>query len=181
MKRRIIFDIVLIVASVLLTVVATKIGLLDKIMSHIGQYKILAIFVAGWFNTSVFTIAPAIALIGSFAKTTSLIELTLIGSLGAVICDYMLFRFVKDRISTDLYYILSSTKEGRFAKIFHTKIFRFLTPMIGAIIIASPLPDEIGITMLGLTKMDNKKFLLIAYVMNAVGIVVIGVVARLVV
>ena len=42
--------------------------------------------------------------------------------------------------------------------------------MIGAIIIASPFPDEIGVSLMGISKMKTYQFILISFLLNAIGI-----------
>ena len=53
-------------------------------------------------------------------------------------------------------------------------------PVLGTLVIASPLPDELGVAMLGLAKTDKKSFLIISYLGNFLGILAIGGVARLI-
>ncbi|MEK7557169.1 MAG: hypothetical protein AAB538_04290, partial [Patescibacteria group bacterium] len=49
---------------------------------------------------------------------------------------------------------------------------------LAGIIIASPLPDEIGIALLGFMKTRKKDFFLLSLVANFLGILAIGLVAR---
>ena len=58
------------------------------------------------------------------------------------------------------------------------KFFRWLTFLVGGLIIASPLPDELGISILGFSKMKVSWFIAISLVFNFIGILLIGVVAR---
>ena len=48
----------------------------------------------------------------------------------------------------------------------------------GGLILASPLPDELGVAVLGFSKMRLKYFALLSFVFNFLGIAVIGLVAR---
>jgi len=43
-------------------------------------------------------------------------------------------------------------------------------PVIGAIIIASPFPDEIGVSLVGISKIKTYQFLLVSFILNAIGI-----------
>jgi hypothetical protein len=51
-------------------------------------------------------------------------------------------------------------------------------PTIGAIIIISPFPDEIGVALMGLTRMNKLSFLVLTYILNSVGIFILALVAR---
>jgi hypothetical protein len=48
-----------------------------------------------------------------------------------------------------------------------------MLPVIGAIIIASPLPDEVGISLMGLSKISTPKFIFISYILNSIGLFLI--------
>ena len=54
------------------------------------------------------------------------------------------------------------------------KIRNYLLYIFMGIVIASPLPDEIGVTMLaGLTKIKQKYLILISFILNTIGIFLI--------
>ncbi|MDO8658949.1 MAG: hypothetical protein Q7K55_09495, partial [Candidatus Levybacteria bacterium] len=56
------------------------------------------------------------------------------------------------------------------AAVLHTKYFSWTLPVIGAIIIASPLPDEIGVSLISISKMKTYRFLLLSFILNSIGI-----------
>ena len=45
-----------------------------------------------------------------------------------------------------------------------------MLPVIGAIIIASPLPDELGVSLMGMSQMKASRFILLSYILNSIGI-----------
>ena len=49
---------------------------------------------------------------------------------------------------------------------------------VGALIIALPLPDEIGLVMMGLSRMKARHLIPISFVLNSLGIALVGLVAR---
>ena len=55
----------------------------------------------------------------------------------------------------------------------HTKYFSWTLPILGAIIIASPLPDEMGVGLMGISKLKTSKFILLSFILNAIGIFLI--------
>jgi len=67
----------------------------------------------------------------------------------------------------------------RFHLLFKRRFFRWITFFVGGFILASPLPDELGIAVLGFSKMRAKYFVLLSFVFNFLGIVLIGFTARL--
>ena len=58
------------------------------------------------------------------------------------------------------------------------RIFRWLIAFLGALIIASPLPDELGLTMMGFSKIKTSLFIPISFLLNSLGILIIGLIAK---
>jgi len=174
-------DMILIGLSVMLAVYIVKTNIAPHLVLALGGMQWVGVVIAGMFFTSAFTTAPAIAVLGELALTTPLPMLFLLGAIGATLGDYIIFRFFKNRISQDLEYVFSLSKKSRFSGVFKTHLFKFFVPFIGALIIASPMPDEVGVAMLGISKVKDNLFLAISFVMNGVGIFIIGFVARYVI
>lgn len=167
-------DFVFILVSLTVAIFLVESSFLQSFVGSLHKVQYLAIFVAGMFFTSIFTTAPAIVILASFTQNENIFLVALLGGLGAMVGDYILFLFVKDRVLEDFKYIFGVSKHKRIPNIFKTKLFHFFSPFFGALIIASPLPDELGIAILGLSNTSNKFFLLLSFLFNAGGIFVIG-------
>src|SRR3989344_4182601 len=165
-------DVGIIALSVLLAVFLYSSGTLQILVNKTETLPFLGSFLAGIFFVSIFTAAPATAAFAVLAQSEPLISLALIGGLGALLGDYLIFRFVKSNLSEDLMYLMHKIDPERI-KIFRSKIFGWLIPFIGALIIASPLPDEIGLVMLGLSKIKTAVFLPLSFALNSIGIFII--------
>ncbi|MEN9614355.1 MAG: hypothetical protein RLZZ347_662 [Candidatus Parcubacteria bacterium] len=170
-------DIVLILLSVAIALLLGASGLMDAFVDFVGRTNILIMYVAGLFFTSVFTTPLAIVLLGELAMHNNIYLLAVIGGLGALSGDYVMFRFFKDRVSEDLAFLLKLSKIRRLPHLFRTTAFKWFAPFLGALVIASPLPDEIGVAILGLSKLDERTFVPISFVANSLGILVIGLIA----
>lgn len=172
-------DSAIVIMSILLAWVLVRVGIIQTIVSFSLGMKLLGSFVAGLFFTSVFTTSFAIVALGGITQTNSIVLVALLGALGATIGDLVLFRFVKNDITEDIKDLIQLTHyRARLSHIYHRKIFRYLTPLVGALIIASPLPDELGIMMLGLSRVRTSWFIPTSFFFNFVGIVIIGIVAK---
>lgn len=171
-------DIVMIIVSVTCALFFVESGLSQKFVASLGSLQLFGVLLAGIFFTSIFTTAPAIALLATLAETTSLPTLVIMGGIGAVLGDYVIFRFVKDRISKDFEYIFSFSRKRRYSAILKTRVFRFFVPFLAAVIIASPFPDEIGVALLGATKIKGNAFFALSFIANGAGILVIGWIAK---
>lgn len=170
-------DFSIIALSILVAILLIKTGVLSSILIGTQELKFLGSFIAGMFFTSVFTTAPAIAVLGEMTLFNGVWETALFGALGAVVGDLVIFRFMRDRFSNHLMILLSHTSgKQRFKHLFKLRIFRWLTFLAGGLIIASPLPDELGISLLGFSKMKVLFFIPLSFVFNFLGIVIIGII-----
>ncbi len=88
------------------------------------------------------------------------------------------FAFLRNRVFEEIGPIFNKLGGSFVKKIFHTPYFIWLMPLIGAFIIASPLPDEAGITMLGMSKIKNWQFILVTFLLNSAGIFLVILAAR---
>lgn len=172
-------DVAIIALSILLALVLVRSDALVQLLTATVELEFIGSFVAGLFFTSVFTTAPAIVTLGEIAQESSLFLTAVAGSIGAVLGDLIIFRFVKDRF-TDHVMELIRTQGGkkRIKALFRRGSFRWLTFLLGGMIIASPLPDELGVSLLGLSKMRLSGFIALSFVFNFLGIVLIGIAAR---
>ncbi len=180
-KTQIVQDGFVIILSIFFAFFIIKIGLVQWLVGSLGGMEYLGIFVAGIFFTSVFTTAPAIVVLAGFLQHHNPILVALLGGFGSTVGDYIIFRFVKDRISEDLKYLLRISGKKRIPHIFKTKLFHYFAPFLGAMVIASPLPDEIGVAIFGLSHTNNKFFIAVSFIANTVGILLIGYVVALVI
>ena len=180
--NHLILDVVLIVISIFLAVFFVRTGLLSLFAGLTSDLWFMESFLVGIFFTSVFTTAPAIVSLGEIVPHNSLVIVALFGAFGALIGDFIIFKFMKDRFFEDFEYILKN-KSGkeRMLSLMNSKIFRKFTFFIGAFVIASPLPDEFGITLLSLSRAKTLLFAVVLFILKFLGIVAVGLVARTIV
>ncbi len=172
-------DLAIIFLSIVLAIVLLKTGVLVKLLTSIQGLELFGSFVAGMFFTSVFTTAPAMVTLGEITLTNSILLTVLFGAAGAVVGDLIIFYFIRDRFYEHLL-SLAKYKETieKIKSLFQLRFFRWLTFLVGGLIIASPLPDELGISLLGFSKMKTSRFILFAFTFNFIGILLIGLVAK---
>ena len=133
----------------------------------------LGAFIAGMLFVSTFGFAAGAVTILVLAEELNILELGIIAGLGGVFGDFMLFRFVKDRLIDEVEPIYKSLGGNHLNKILHTKHFRWMFPVVGAAIIASPLPDELGVSLMGISKIKTWKFLILAFCLDFTSVVLI--------
>ena len=177
-KNNVVRDLGIMVFSIIIALILAKTGALASILTSTQEWRLLGSLVAGIFFVSIFTAAPAGVVLFEIAAVNSIWEVALFGGIGALIGDLIIFRFIKDGLSEDIHWLIRKTKQERLTSIFRLKLFRWLIPFIGALIVASPLPDEIGLAMMGLSKMKMSVFIPISFALNFFGILIIGLFAN---
>lgn len=166
-------DILIIAASIAFAVYLAQTDIVPMLMKQVGFLPIEA-FVAGFFFTSLLTITPAGVAFAEIMTTSPVLQTAAWGAAGAVVGDLVLFVFVRDAVSDDLMRLLRGSWMKKTKALFKTPLLSWAVPVMGALAIASPLPDEIGIAMLGLSKTDLRFLIPVSYAMNFLGIFLIG-------
>ena len=166
-------DILIIATSISLAVFIAQHDLVARFMNTVGFLPVEA-FIAGFFFTSLLTLAPAGVAFAEMAQAAPAMQLAAWGAAGAVIGDLLLFFFVRDAISDDVMALLRGSWLRKIKVLFKTPFLSWAVPVAGALVIASPLPDEVGLAMLGLSKTDLRFLILVSYAMNFLGILIIA-------
>ena len=140
---------------------------------NLHELGYLGAFIAGALFVSTFTVATGAVILLVLAESLSPVELALIGGLGSVLGDFFIFKFIKNSLSIEITEIYNHFGGNHLSKILHTKYFSWTLPVIGAIIIASPFPDELGVSLLGISRMKTYQFLILAFILDFLGIFLI--------
>ena len=172
-------DTVIIVVSVIVAIGLVQTDALARLLSSTRELEVIGSFVAGLFFTSIFTTAPAIVALGEISQTSPVWITALVGALGAMTGDLIIFYFIRDRFSEHILELMKHEMRGRrFRALLRMKLFRWLSFFVGGLVIASPFPDEIGIGLMGFSKMKMSWFMMLSFVFNVIGIAIIGLIAR---
>jgi len=166
--------------SVFLAYLVFMSGILEYILTRTTEIELMGAFVAGFFFTSLISTAPAIVALGTIAGAghEPLWMVAMVGGFGSLLGDLILFVFLKNHVADELYQLTLHPSGRRFKKLIHLRSVRWLFGLIGALIIASPLPDELGLVLMGVGKIRIWLLAIFSFVFNAIGIYIIGIVAR---
>lgn len=172
-------DVGIVILSIFVAVILIRTNALMGILVFTQELKSLGSFVAGIFLVSIFTAAPAIATLSKIVQINSIVLTAIFGAMGAVVGDLIIFRFVRDSLSERLMELIKHQGAGKRIKaLFRLKFFRWLIFLAGCLIIISPLPDEVGVGLLGFSKMKTWRFVPLSFIFNFIGILLIGLVAK---
>jgi uncharacterized membrane protein YdjX (TVP38/TMEM64 family) len=143
---------------------------IKNIIDSVLKLGYLGAFLVGIFFVSSFSVVPASIVLFFLAKELDPVNIAFATGLGAVVGDYLIFRFLKDYVFEELRPFFRKIKNFLFPRFKLNPYFFWIIPILGAIIIASPFPDEIGIGLMGLSKIKNWQFLLLSFILNSLGI-----------
>lgn len=143
---------------------------LRTMVFHIAESGPIGAFTTGLLYTVGFTAPLATVMIANAAHVTPPWQLALIGGMGAMLYDLLIFAFIRRTTTQPFFEKLRQRFLGRRPVVWSLAA-------IGAIIIASPLPDELGSGLLGLSQLPQKYFLLLSFILNGIGIWVIAAIA----
>lgn len=177
--RKLVFKTTVFVFSLSLAWWLVRAGYLNNIVSMVLPIKFAAEFLAGVFYVSVLTAPISIAMLLVLADVNNPILTALLAGFGAAFGDLVIVKFFKEKLSKDVDLI---SRELQLKKVNNFLIkfkLEFITPIIGAIIVASPLPDEFGLMLLGASKLSFRQIAVLTYVLNTAGILLIVVPANL--
>lgn len=167
-------NLTLVFFGIVFALILSRIEAFHAFLLHLGNFGYIGAFIAGILFVNIFTVSTGALILLILAEQLSAIEIGLIAGLGAVVGDLIIFHLVKDDLSGELELIYDKIdNKHHFIKLLHSKYFHWTLPVIGAIIIASPFPDELGVTLMGISKMKTYKFVLVSFLLNSLGIFLI--------
>ena len=154
----------------LLTLLILNTALATAVLEWFKNVGLLGGFVGGIMSVSMFTTAPAIVLILAIADHVNPWLLILAASAGSVVGDWLIIKFLEDEVASELkpllkkYHILPKIRKFQRSK------SRWIASVLGAFVLALPLPDEFGIALMDISNMKRKHLLLVCFVLNLIGI-----------
>lgn len=143
---------------------------LQTFLFSLGDLGYVGAFIAGTLFVSTFTAATSILILLVLAEKLVPLEIGLFAGLGAIVGDLTIFHFIKDGLLDEVEDIYNRLGGKKLSHILHIKAFRWTLPVLGALIIASPLPDELGIGLMGISKISTVRFIILSFVLNSIGI-----------
>ena len=167
---------VLIVIIVLLTIESYLTGSLQKFLESLGSLGYLGGFISGFLFTYGVTTPFSIAAFFILAKYLNIWILTLLGTLGGLIGEYFIYDFAKNEAGKSVK--IYKNKKIKIPEI-KSKLLKKLSPLIIAIIIATPLPDEFIAIFCGIEKYDLRDFLILTFISKFIGILFIVYLGRI--
>lgn len=178
-RKKVFRDAFLIALSILVAVLIHQINPLEKSIENLSGLSFIAVsMISGVFFASTFTVLIAVSIFLSLSAIHNPFLVALLGGLGALVGDSLIFKFLRDDLIADFEYLSRDFPKVTARRILHSKLTLWLAPIIAAFAIASPIPDEIGLLMLASIKTKYHHFFLISFLLNTFGILLISLFGR---
>lgn len=169
-------DILVIVGSVIVAVYLFRLGIIENFVANDNSPRIISAFIAGMFFTSVFTVAPAAVALVAIGESFSLVLTAFFGALGALVLDMFIISFIRNDITKDLDGLVEKIEYRRpslrrfVEEAFRNGVLKWAALVFGVLIVASPLPDEFGLLLIGLSKINTWKLAVALFAAHFLGI-----------
>lgn len=165
--------------SIILAYVLYRAGTFTVLPSYLHGYGYLSMFFAGMLFTFGFTTPFGIAIFIALAEEVHPLGGALIAATGASLTDITIFEFARFSLREEIDHLKTSSvitwvRSRIFHPSFSERLRKYFLWTIAGLIIASPLPDEFGVTLLGsATDIEEKRFGVLCFLFNAIGIFLI--------
>ncbi len=157
--------------SILIVFVLIKIPMVHALMHELSRAGYVGAFVGGMLYVSALTSALGALLLLAMLESVEIMELSILAGVGGLVGDLILFRYIRSGIHAELTHIYNRVGGKGITRTFkRTPVLNWIVPIIGMIIIASPFPDEIGISMLGFSQIKTVHFAVVALILDIVGV-----------
>ncbi len=150
--------------------------IISSFFGSLGNLKYLGVFSAGLLFSCGFTTPIALGIFFALNPNNILVS-ALIGGFGAFISDFLIFGAIKtsfmDEFNTIKELKVMKKIDGLMKNSINVKLNLYLTYLFAGLVIASPLPDEIGVVMLsGLGHIKPIPFAILSLFFNTLGITI---------
>ncbi len=169
----------LLCCTFILAYVLYQIGLFNALPVYLHGHGYISMFLGGALFSFGFTTPFAIAIFIAMADEVHPGLGALVAGIGAVLSDMCIFEWIRFSFADELHK-LRTTAVFRWVgeKLHHEsvpeRIREYILWTFAGIIIASPLPDEIGVTLLGgMSEIKERTFAFTCFFFNTIGIFLI--------
>lgn len=144
-----------------------RLGIIDTYASSFAESnQILYTFISGAMYSFSFTAGLSVLLFSEMSiSPDAVLPLSFIAAFGGLLADILIFRFIKDVILHEL----GHHAQAVIVRATRTKIAKIALGVLGALIIASPFPDEIGLTFMGVSKIKLWELVVLTYILDTLG------------
>lgn len=171
--------------SFVLAYLLYHIGVFDWLTQVTNGHGYVSVFIGGLLFSFGFTSAFGIAIFVQVAGEVNPFIAAPIAGLGAFLSDFLIFELLRfSAFHDELHRLRSSRLFKNVHALFHhdhlsERVRKYLLWSFAGIVIASPLPDEFGVSLVsGISDIKPRDFAILCFVCNTVGVFAMLVLAR---
>lgn len=135
-------------------------------------------FIAGVLSVSFFTAAPAVVLMVGLAPQLEPYWLALVIGTGSTLGDWIALKFYDEKVFYELRPLFKKLCVPSLVRIMRHRFTSWILFLAGAFIIATPIPDEVGLSLMGISKFRRRYILFICFLLNTLGALTLILIAR---
>ena len=183
-------NLIILIISIIIAYYILKFKPISSSIDGLSYFGYVASLILGMLFAYALTAIPATAALYNLGQSLNPLIIAFIGAFGSMIADYLIFRFVRDKLMNEIKLLSEEINQLTkpvsnlvfpekikviiWKKISRSRIWKTLVPVLAGFIIASPLPDELGVAIFGAANYEPRRFLLISYILNFIGILIVA-------
>lgn len=175
----------LLLGSCILAYILYHAGFFNIVGHTFNGHGYVSIFLGGLLFSFGFTSPFAVGIFVQMAPEVSPLIAAPIAGAGAFLMDFLIFEVIRFSFFHDELHRLSGTRFFSWlASLLHHErlpsgLRKYILWSFVGLVIASPLPDEIGITLISsITRIDPREFGILCFLLNTLGVLLILVFSR---
>jgi len=165
------------ISSIVIAIVLFVSGSFEKIIDSLDGFGYVSAFIAGLGFSVSFSTAPASLFFVNLGEHYNPFAIAVIGGLGAMVSDLLLYKFIKDDLFDEVKAIflalLPPFHREKLEQFTKHRFFVWTVPLLASMLIASPLPDEIGIALFSVVNFKPRYLSVITFTLNTIGIFIL--------
>ena len=143
----------------------------EPLLDFLSSMTYVETFFLGVLYSYGFTASVATSIFMILAKHQNIYLAAVAGGFGSLFSDLVIFKLIRHSFDDEIEK-LSKEKPVLFLKAHTPKGFsRYFLPVLACFIIASPLPDEIGVSLFAAIRtLPTRIFVIVSFSLNTIGI-----------
>jgi hypothetical protein len=158
------------IAVLALFVLLFDTAFMSSLFSFLNSQQYVGGFIAGLLSASLITAGPALVLVIELAQHLDPLALAILLGVGSAVGDMVILLLFEDRIAHELAPLGKKLGLTRFLKRTRRRK-RMSAPLLlaGAFVIMTPLPDEVGLGLLGISHFPKAFIFVLCLALNTLG------------
>jgi len=165
---------VLIIVSIIIAFGLSQYQPFHNFLLGLGDWSYIGAFFAGVLFVFTSTVALAVIVFHMLGEFMPPWTIGIIAGFSAAVGDYLIFMFVRKHIFGDTERLAKQFPKSFWGRLAKNTYFQWALPVLGIAIVALPFPDEVGIALLGISKIKLHQFIILAFIAHAIVITLIA-------